>query len=495
MNRKTITLLAILIALALTACTPVPTMDIGVAPDQIQFNSERAFALETEFATTFINRHSATAENRAATDWIKAQFETRGWTCRFDDWEVIQYSKHETLRNVVCTLQGQDPRQILVVAHHDQAPTTIQGADNDASGIAIMLELAEVFAAEGPPPYSLVFVATDAEEYGMLGTRRYAQTHPDPGNIIAGMSLDNLGHPYYAGMNMELIGQGEGFGPIWLAITARETARAAGATWEVNLNAPLDQVTGQLAPVSVMDQGPLVGAGIPALGLTGEVPNTARSLPDNECLERQDIDNYPDLNYELWHAPEDTMDCQSPLALAQAGRIAEGLVRQLFSMDTFPQESGPYLYLENSKQVLRGLPLMLIFIAFTGVFFLASFMVGRWPLRETVSDWLKALPHFLSLWLPLVASVLLLYVFTKIGVLLDFELYPATTKDPYLLYPDWVAISLFLIGMAAFFILSRWLLHRIVGRLHPQLPPGKKSFHARDRPGWDLYPPQQSIFG
>jgi Zn-dependent M28 family amino/carboxypeptidase len=105
-------------------------------------------------------------------------------------------------------LQAAGPRiEILVIAHHDQAMTTIQGADNDAAGIAILMHLGEIFSKEKPLPYTLVFVATDAEEYGMIGTGRYIETHPDPKNIIAGFSMDNVGRYYYDGVKMEQVGQ------------------------------------------------------------------------------------------------------------------------------------------------------------------------------------------------------------------------------------------------------------------------------------------------
>ena len=119
-------------------------------------------------------------------------------------------------------MPGASEKEILVIAHLDQASTTVQGADNDGSGIAILLHLAEIFTAEKDRSYTLTFVATDAEEYGMIGAQRYVGTHPNTENIIAGISLDNLGRNYYDGMNMELIGQYRNYGPIWLALTAQE---------------------------------------------------------------------------------------------------------------------------------------------------------------------------------------------------------------------------------------------------------------------------------
>jgi hypothetical protein len=470
MQKRTIILFLLLSALTLTACAPAPEFDISVTPADIKFNRERAFAVETEFATTFTNRHSNTSANLAATEWIRSQFKARGWTCSYDEWEATLYSEIWPLRNVVCSLKGQQPQEILVVAHHDQAPTTIQGANNDASGIAILLELAEIFAAEGPPAYGLVFVATDAEEWGMLGARRFVQTHPNPDNFIAGFSLDNLGRPYHDGVDIEQLGQARDYGRIWVPLLAQESGRAAGAQGDLHLRLPIDQMIDQAAPISFMDQGPMVAAGIPAIGLTGRIPATTRPVPDKECRERPDVDNYVALDFELWHSPEDTMDCQSAAALATPGIIAEATLRQLLSMESFPQESGPYVYLDSSRRVLRGAPLWAIFLAFTAVWFIGSLLVNQWPLRETWANWGKILPHFLGLWVPLIGGVLLLYLFTKIWpdrLLLDFELFPATTKDPYNANPRWLPLILFLGDLAVFFYLGRLSLRGLADKPRP----------------------------
>ena len=433
-----------LLSVLLAACSAAPEPRINLEPGSLRFSGERAFQIEEEFVTKFPHRHSGQPNNKLAAEWISGQLTELGWDCHLDKWEIFNYSRTVPLNNVVCVLPGESDREILVVAHHDQASTTIQGADNDGSGVSILLQLAEIFAADAPHRYTLAFVFTDAEEYGMIGSKRYVQTHPNPESIIAGISLDNLGRYYYDGMSMELVGQYRHFGPIWLALLARESARAADIAWEVYLPSTIDQVTGQAAPISFMDQGPIVAAGIPALGFTGHVPP-----------------QFSDEHYGLWHDPDDTLEKQSAEALGQSGLIVEALIRQLQSMESFPQASGPYLYFDADKQILSGLPLWLVFIAFTGLFFLGSFSIGRHV--PAVNFWKEALPHFLELWLPLLASILLLYLFVVVGLMDAFASYPATTKDPYLLNPRWPAIILFLVGLSIFMLLGRRASRRYIG--------------------------------
>jgi len=169
---------------------------------------------------------------------------------------------------------------------------------------------------------------------------------------------------------------------------------------------------------------------------------------------------YAELELDLWHSPGDTLERQSALALGQSGLIAEAFVRQLLSMKSFPQESGPYLYFDGTSQVLRGPALWLIFTAFVASFFLGSLLVAHKPLAETVRGWRIAVPHFLGLWLPLLASILLLYVFVAVGLMDAYARYPATSKDPLMLYPRWPAVILFVMGLAGFLYLGRRLAAR-----------------------------------
>jgi hypothetical protein len=444
--------------IAVCGCSPAPEITAQYDPADIRFSGERAFAIEDQFVTNHTNRVAGSDESLAAVEWLNEQLSSYGWTCAIDKWEAVLYSETAEMRNVVCKLPGQSEQEILVLAHHDIAPTTVQGADNDGSGVAVLLHLAEIFAAEDTPRYTLVFVSDDAEEYGMIGSRRYIETHPDPEMIIAGISLDNLGRVYYQDMETELVGQYEGYAPIWIGLAAREAAAAAPTDWEVLLKGPIDQALNQAITISLTDQGPINAFGVPAIGFGPKVP------PE-----------FSDIHYECWHHPCDNLDLQSPDSLTQSGIIAEALIRQLQAMDSFPESTGPYLYFEGNEETLTGWPLYLIFTGFVSLFFVGSLFIQRGSLVTKVRSWLSAIPHFLGLWLPLIAGILLLYLLVAVGVMQDFTSYPGTTKDLTQLNPSWLAVAIFLIGLGVFFAIGRWLVRRLAGN---QEAPGFSSIKS-----------------
>lgn len=109
-------------------------------------------------------------------------------------------------RNVAGFLPGSDPGRrdewILIGAHHDHlgafhgpGDTIYNGADDNASGTAGVLELARVFAAmEERPARSLVFVTFSAEERGLLGSRALVEQRLIPvERLVLMLNMDMIG--------------------------------------------------------------------------------------------------------------------------------------------------------------------------------------------------------------------------------------------------------------------------------------------------------------
>jgi hypothetical protein len=106
-------------------------------------------------------------------------------------------------RNVAAMLPGSDPRLkdewVLLSAHYDhlgkRAGVLYPGADDNASGVAMLLEVAEYFAlSKEKPRRAVLFVAFDQEEAGLLGSTHLATRPPMPfRNLKAFLTADMLG--------------------------------------------------------------------------------------------------------------------------------------------------------------------------------------------------------------------------------------------------------------------------------------------------------------
>ena len=93
------------------------------------------------------------------------------------------------VHNVVARLPGRDhpSRAVLLVAHYDSVPTAA-GAADDGSGVAALLETARALRSGPPPRNDIIFLFTDGEERGLLGSQAFLTD--DPWAYAAGVVLD-----------------------------------------------------------------------------------------------------------------------------------------------------------------------------------------------------------------------------------------------------------------------------------------------------------------
>ena len=75
-------------------------------------------------------------------------------------------------RNVVAELKGDGDGLVIVGGHYDVVPQTQAGANDNTSGIALMLALAETLTGESLP-FTIRFIAFGAEEIGLYGSSHY----------------------------------------------------------------------------------------------------------------------------------------------------------------------------------------------------------------------------------------------------------------------------------------------------------------------------------
>jgi hypothetical protein len=130
--------------------------------------------------------------------------EVPGLTVRVDMRDSVISSRHAP--NTIGILEGTDPKlkneYVVYSAHMDhigitpgQRDSINNGADDDASGTAGVIELAEAFSQPGArPKRSIIFVTVSGEEKGLWGSNYFVNKPPVPiDQIVANINMDMIG--------------------------------------------------------------------------------------------------------------------------------------------------------------------------------------------------------------------------------------------------------------------------------------------------------------
>jgi aminopeptidase YwaD len=94
-----------------------------------------------------------------------------------------RYYEHYQTQNVVAYLPGKSDSMLLFTAHYDHLgmmgkQAMFPGANDNASGVALLLDLAREYAAQEERPYTMVFIAFSGEELGLLGSQYFTENPP-----------------------------------------------------------------------------------------------------------------------------------------------------------------------------------------------------------------------------------------------------------------------------------------------------------------------------
>ena len=203
--------------------------------------------------------------------------------------------------NVVARLAGSDPalarEHVVLSAHLDHvgigAPVNgdslYNGAMDNASGIATLIEVARALAAGARPKRSIVFAAVAAEEHGLLGSRTFAgdPTVPKAG-IVANINKDMF-LPLFPMKSVMVLGLDESD----LGDRVREVAAARGLGVKADPQPERNRFTRS-------DQYSFIREGIPALAMkVGFEPGSPEAAIDAAWTR------------ERYHLPSD--DLQQPI--------------------------------------------------------------------------------------------------------------------------------------------------------------------------------------
>ena len=422
--------LAILLVALILRSTGKQAVKVRPVEAKLAFNAASACEKAKKLAADFPERGTGTEESRAAADWIESQMKRMHLDTDRQDFDMWIAGERVTGQNVIGTLNGSRSETIVLIAHYDIPYHVREGAMDDASGVGVLLELARVFSRERQKQKrTLVFIASDAEEWGMLGARHYARTHPAPEQIRAAISLDMV-RPEDDG-RISVVGEGQFRGqvPAWLWMLAEDCVVKSGG--EPISNGTFEQFLSQAVNISSTDQGPFLREGIPAVNLGANLSTSP-------------------LGRKIYHTVRDTSENLKPEFFDIYGQSAELMVRSLSALDRSTVNDPHYLRTGARTYVGRSSLRAMQLIIFIPLLLATCFVYYNLRMRENPTrEILAEVANLLFFVAPWALALVALRLLVLGNVIPRYELYPATPLDPFLNEPVWSAIAVVAVTAAA----------------------------------------------
>lgn len=278
-----------------------------ITPSTPAFDSLRAFRYLKE-QCDFGPRNPGSEGHKRALAYFEKHFRDLGLTVVLQPFihTDITDGRKVALTNVIATAKGRDARHpgIILCAHWDTRPRADQensvmlrdrpiiGANDGASGVAVLMELANAFRRK-PPARTVHFVLFDGEDYGrsgsleeyFLGARYYAEHLPNP-------------RPQYAVL-LDMVGDKDLSLPMERNSMGQQPDLVR-RIWERARSLNLSAFKMETGPVVFDDHMPLLAKGLPAIDII-------------------------DFEYPPWHTTGDTPDKCSAHSLGVVGRLVASL--------------------------------------------------------------------------------------------------------------------------------------------------------------------------
>lgn len=260
------------------------------SPESELFDGQRALA-DVETQVAFGPRTPGSSGHAQALEWMRAELSAAGWETRIQSAERLGHP----IQNVIA-YRGEETPQIILGAHydtrmfadHDPDPAKqlepVPGANDGASGVAVLLELARILPHDSVPVWLVFF---DAEDNGriegwdwILGSQAFVDEldfHPEMAVIV------------------DMIGDADQN----IYIERNSNPELVREIWDVAAELGYEQSFIPEPKYSMLDDHtPFLQAGIPAVDII-------------------------DFDYPYWHTTDDTVDKVSAESLEAVGRTLQ----------------------------------------------------------------------------------------------------------------------------------------------------------------------------
>ena len=204
-DRNTVRPAALVVALALMAWLlvvvlirqqPPDPKGLDAPPDQ--FSAGRALVILEEMQADGVPHSVGSEASERVQARIVAALEAAGYDPEVQETVACRresgaYAACAPVRNIVARLDGrEDGPALMLMAHHDSVRAG-PGAADDSSSVAEIIEIARALREAGPNRNPIIFVATDAEELGLLGAQGFVDDHPWAQDVAVVINMEARG--------------------------------------------------------------------------------------------------------------------------------------------------------------------------------------------------------------------------------------------------------------------------------------------------------------
>ena len=163
------------------------------------FDQEHAYTLLKDLCSIGPRNHGSESKLKAE-KWIQDQLREAGAEVSVHEltYQGKESQSSETFRNIIGRIRPSESRRVMVGTHYDTRAwadrdprmelrsTPIIGANDGASGVAVMLEMAKAWKTD-PPPVGVDLIFFDGEEFGrkndvedhLVGSNAWVRDHPE----------------------------------------------------------------------------------------------------------------------------------------------------------------------------------------------------------------------------------------------------------------------------------------------------------------------------
>lgn len=310
--------LAISVVAVLAGCqTKAPTTPTPQAPAIPAASQQLLDDVRILSADDMEGRDTGSAGGERARAYIVARLEAMGIGAppvgRLQAFEAEVPSRSGLMRykgtNIIGLISGTRvaDRYIVVTAHYDHVGVSdaliYNGADDNASGVATMLEIARRLKAQ-PPEHSVLIVAFDGEERGLIGAKHFVQAPPVPLSSIA------------LNLNFDMTSRAETDGHLWVTgtyqnPTLRPILQGIVPNGAISLSFGHDtpQDAGSDNWVEASDHGPFFKANVPFLYMgVVDHPDYHRPSDDFERITLSAFISATELAVSAFRALDQSLD-------------------------------------------------------------------------------------------------------------------------------------------------------------------------------------------